>query len=226
MCRKAKGGDRVRRAITADWLLAFGAAAWVAGCATVVPEPVVIREPRPEPIPLVVGVYYPEEFLGFVHREWRVERKVGALVPPFAVGEASVKLLDEALGLLFTQVVRMPGRPPGVPGASSLAGVIEPRIVGVSYTPPVGAPTKGVLTYTGLRATAWIAYGFTLYSVNGEQLASWEVRGYGVGVDSWHSRRAVLRSLEEAMREAAWEFPENFRSVPGVRRWLDANGVK
>ena len=220
----------MRRAIAADWLLAFVAAAWVAGCATVVPEPVVIREPRPQPIPLVVGVYYPEEFLGFVHsQEHRKGRELTVgelLVPPFAVGEASVKLLDEALGLLFTQVVRVPGLPPGVPGASNLAGVIEPRIVGVSYTPPVGAPTKGVFAYTGLRATTSITYGFTLYSVNGEQLASWGVWGYGVGVDSWLSRRAVLRSLEEAMREAAWKFPESFRNVPEIRGWLDAHGVK
>lgn len=213
---------RVRRTTAAGWLLAFGAVALVAGCATVVPEPVLIREPRPEPVPLVIGLCYSDEFRSFVYRKSSGQRVLAA----FALGESSVKLVDEALTLLFARVVPVSGLPSKVSGDNAVAGVIEPKIADVSYE----VPSRRVVG-DQVVARALITYAFTLYSREGEQLASWQVSGRGVETPSAKigvvpAHRSVQRSFEQAMREAAWKLTSDFRGVPGVRRWLDEQGVK
>ena len=218
----------MRRATAAGWLVAFGAAAFLAGCATVVPEPVLIREPPPAPVPLVIGVHYSDDFRSFVYSRARVQ---GGTSRTFAVGEPSVKLLDQALALLFTRVVQVSRLPPNVSSESAVTGVIEPRIAKVAYELP-----ESVEQFFGGRAdtyaivVAHITYAFTLYSMKGEQLASWPVSGRGVETLplGWTEMNKVLgqRSLELAMRDAAWKLTSEFRNVPGVRRWLDEHGVK
>ena len=220
--RNAKGGD-VRRATAAGWLLVFWVAALVACCATVVPEPVVIREPRPECVPLVIGAHHSQEFrrssvrLAAVTGRWRT----------FAVGEPSVKLLDEALTLLFARVVEVSEFPPKIASESAVAGVIEPRIAEVSITLSRDRQSQRVA-----QTSALITYVFTLYSREGQQLASWQVSGRGVenlphvGTHLDWPKVVGKPRLEQAMREAAWKLTSEFRSVPGVPRWLHANGVK
>jgi hypothetical protein len=213
---------RARRARALGWLIAFGAGALTAGCGAVVPEPTLIREPRPEPVPLVIGLYCSDEFRSFVYRKSSGPRVLTA----FALGEPSVKLVDEALGLLFARVVPVSGLPPKVSSENLVAGVIEPKIVEVSYeVPSGGASVNPVL------ARARITYAFTLYSREGEQLASWQVSGEGVETSSatigvFPAHRSVQRSLEQAMREAAWNLDNDFRTVPGVVRWLENHGAK
>lgn len=68
LLRARQPGHRVRWAAVIGWLVALGACALAAGCGTVVPEPVLIREPHPEPIPLVIGLYCSDEFRSFVYR--------------------------------------------------------------------------------------------------------------------------------------------------------------
>lgn len=193
------------------------------GCATRTLEPVLVREPRPAPIGLAVGIYYPEELRSFVYHfpsrggvlsdEW-IEAKLNR---PVAIGEASVTLLDRALALMFRDVVRVPERRSG--DRTDLAGVIEPRIVTVAYSRSI-PPTKGYII--GPTMSVAITYGFMLYSPMGDQLASWSVTG---NVTSPY-RAFSTEGFERAMRLAAWEFTSGFRSVPEVRRWLDERGIK
>jgi hypothetical protein len=184
------------------------------------PEPVLIREPRPHQIPLVVGVYYPEAFRELTYKP---------PPPPFfsdsvSIGDASVRLFDEALTLLFKQVVLLPG--PLSPGVSppNVAAVIEPSISTVNlWHPPLGQlPSSGPLSIRTI-----VAYAFTLSTPEGERLATWNVAGEGVhifGVETWNT--AVKDSFERAMREAAWILVSGFRDVPDVARWLDLHGAK
>lgn len=220
----------MKRATAFGWLLVFGAAVMVAGCATIVPEPALIREPRPEPVPLVVAVHYSDEFRSLVYRKTSGPRVFNA----FALGESSVKLLDEALALLFVRVVRVSGLPPTVRGENAVAGVIEPRIAEASYEvppPPGGSPAPAYVVQDRILARARITYAFTLYSSEGKQLASWHVSGHGVGMAEVYTGvelayRHVQRSFEHAMREAAWKLTSEFRAMPDVRRWLDEHGMK
>jgi hypothetical protein len=45
-------------------------------------------------------------------------------------------------------------------------------------------------------------------------------------IDVSPAHRSVQRSLEQAMREAAWNLDNDFRTVSGVVRWLENHGAK
>jgi hypothetical protein len=204
-------------------LLVIASLSALAGCGMVSLEPVLVREPRPQQIPLVVGVYYPTEFRSFVYRQTTGRRAPNS----FAIGEASVRVLDETLSLLFKQVTPVSSPPPVEPPQAMMAGVIEPKISSVSYW----VPDTGV-SASPVRARAYVSYALTLYSPQGVRLAAWEVRGEGVDVATGSgfevsiSSRAVKRSLELAMRDAAWNLVTQFRDVPGVPDWLAERGVR
>lgn len=197
------------------WLLALVVLA--AGCGTVL-RPVVVREPRPEPLPLTIGVHYPDEVRSF--RKVPVTGARGdSMNTEILVGEASIKLIDDALGLLFARVVSVPTVTSVGSAEDGLSAVIEPRILAATLA--VGR--QGV---DDTFARASITYGFTLYSNAGERLASWTVSGAGLASSSTSLREAAdwnigRRSFELALRDAAWNFTSGFRDVAEVRRWLD-----
>jgi hypothetical protein len=184
----------------------------LAGCAFTVPEPVLVREPRPQPVPLRIGVHYPSDLRGFHYRHHLTDTA-------YVLGTPSVRLLGEALGLLFAEVVESPKPAPGVAPREGLAGVIEPRIASAGYSyPPAG------ITYFPTHVT----YGFTLYSPPGTAIATWSVTGQGnepIG-NPLAPVGTIRRSFEQAMREAALKLTSGFREAPEVRRWLDAQGVR
>jgi len=202
------------------WLFALVVLA--AGCGTVL-TPVVIREPRPEPLPLTIGVHYPDEVRSF-RKVPVTDARGDSANAKILVGEASVKLIDDALGLLFARVVSVTTVTPVGSAGDGLSAVIEPRILAAALE--VGR--QGV---DDTFARGSITYGFTLYSKTGERLASWTVSGAGLASSSTSLRDAadwntVRRSLELALRDAAWNFTSGFRDVAEVRRWLDERGVK
>jgi hypothetical protein len=173
------------------------------------PEPVLIREPRPDPVPLRIGVYYSPEFQSFTYRHHFSDTA-------WILGEPSVKLIREALALLFIEVVEVPRPGSGASLRNDLAGVIEPRI----------ASAKAVYRFFNMSEMAsspvHVTYGFTLYSPRGESVASWDVTGRGEEPTSnplayWST---LKRNFEHAMREAAWKFTSEFRDIPEVQRWL------
>jgi hypothetical protein len=207
-CRPARAlAGKARR-----WL-GLGVTAALAGCAFTVPEPVLVREPRPEPVPLRIGVHYPADFRGFHYRHHLTDTA-------YVLGTPSVRLLGEALSLLFVEVVESPRPAAGVALRDGVAGVIEPRIASAGYSyPPTG------ITYFPTHVT----YGLTLYSPAGAPIAAWSVTGQGnepVGTPPFNAVAIIKRSFEQAMREAALKLTSGFREVPELRRWLDAQGVR
>ena len=206
------------------WLLAV--LVFLAGCGPMVVKPVLILEPRPESLPMTIGVYYPDELRTFRKFTRHMVSAGRPVTTDFTilVGEASVRLFDEALGLLFQRVVSSPTVMHVGTLEGGAAGVVEPRIISAAM-------------YLGLHANgeafnrATITYAFTLYAYAGERLASWTVSGEGLATSalsltdtaSWNIEQ---RSVELAMREAAWKFMSGFRDVPEVRRWLDERGVR
>jgi hypothetical protein len=183
-----------------------------AGCVWSVPEPTLIREPRPDAVPLRIGVYYPSELRGFTYRHHLTDTA-------WVLGTPSVQLLNDAFRLLFVDVVEVPRRPSNAAPATDVAAVIESRIVSAGFRYPRG----------GERAfPAHVIYGFTLYDPAGAAVASWSVEGAAAEpVDNPFAAVAgVKRSFEQAMREAAQKLTNGFRQAPEVRQWLAAHGVR
>ena len=211
---------RLRRASV---IAALAVGLLVAGCAWTVPKPLLRGGPQPEQVPLRVGVHYPPELRKYSYRHHITDTA-------YVLGEPSVRLLNEALGLLFVEVVESPRPGPGVTLRGDLAGAIEARIVSAHYKYPTA------------RSLSWptqVTYGFTLYSPRGETLASWTVTGSGgepfnpnlvvdlplpLAIASAVS--TVRRSFEGAMEEAASKVISGFRDVPEIQHWLNEQGVR
>jgi hypothetical protein len=187
-----------------------------AGCVWSVPEPVLVREPRPETIPLRIGVYYSPEFRSFTYRHHLTDTA-------WVLGKLSVRLLHEALTLLFLEVVEAPRPGSGPSLRDDLAGIIEPRIVSAAYE--YGFPE---LSGEAPNFPVHVTYGFTVYSPRGEPVTSWNVTGRGN--QRFGNPLAVISdprgNFELAMREAAWKCTSGFRDVPGVQQWLAKQGVR
>jgi hypothetical protein len=180
-----------------------------AGCVWSVPQPTLVREPRPEPVPLRIGVYHSPELRGATWRHHLTDTT-------WVLGEPSVRLLNDALALMFTEVVEVSARPPAGSLPPGLAGVIEPRIASAGFR----YPTMGERAFP-----THVTYVFTLYAPTGAPVASWSAAGTAavpVG-NPFGAVGTVKSSFEQAMREAAWKLTREFREVPDVRRWLDAN---
>jgi hypothetical protein len=177
-----------------------------------VPQPSLIREPRPRVVPLRIGVYYPPELLGFTYRHQLTDTT-------WVLGTPSVKLLNDALTLLFTEVVEVARPPSPAAPALNVAAVIEPRIVSAGFRYP----------RAGQRAlTAHVIYVITLYAQHGAHVASWSVDGAAAEPldNPLDAVGIVKRSFEGAMREAAWMLTTGFREVTEVRQWLATEGIR
>jgi hypothetical protein len=199
-------------------VLVLLAAVISAGCAFSTPEPVLIREPRPEPVPLRIGVYYSPEFRSFTYRHHFSDTA-------WILGEPSVKLIREALALLFIEVVEVPRPSSGTDLRGDLAGVIEPRIASAEA---VYLSEEHLKAGVAVQPVHIITYGFTLYSPSGKPVTSWDVTGRGtgpVGTNPLPATSVPRWNFEYAMREAAWKLTSGFRDIPEVREWLAKQAV-
>ena len=181
-------------------------------CIWGVPQPSLIREPRPPVIPLRIGVYHPPELCGFTYRHHLTDTT-------WVLGMPSVQLLNEALALLFAEVVEVARRPSQAAAIRDVAAVIEPRIVSAGFRYP-RADERTFPTH--------IIYVVTAYTPDGGHVVSWSVEGAAAEpVDNPLEAVGILkRSFEGAMREAAWKLTTGFREVPEVRQWLGTQGVR
>src|SRR5438874_3315495 len=100
-----------------------------AGCVWSVPQPTLIREPRPDAVPLRIGVYYPSELRGFTYRHHLTDTT-------WVLGTPSMQLLTDAFRLLFVDVVEVSRRPSNAVAAPDVVAVIEPRIVSAGFRYP------------------------------------------------------------------------------------------
>jgi hypothetical protein len=192
--------------------LALFAAAVVSGCTTVIPLKATVEDPPSiAQMPLVVGVHYSPEFRTYEHEQSKLV---------FPLGQSSVILFDQVLPMIFAQVVRVPSRTPLGGGEPRIAAVIEPNIEDASFSsPPMIVSLADV--------TAEVIYQFTVYSSQGNRLASWKVRGIGNPSPGWFvwKTEPFSKAMDLAMVDAARKFMTGFRDVPEVQRWLREVGI-
>lgn len=199
---QAGEGERKTKLRSVRWLVT---ACLVAGCAHTIPIDATLPRPLVEPLPVAVGVYYGPELRAYEHVHTLVGFKF-----KFFVGPQSVALFDQIFAHMFEKAVPVQDRPPLPAGEPELVAVIEPQIENFSID-----PGRHIWEYVTLT------YRMTLYSPQGDQLASWTVEGagqseyrfgWGIGLAS--------EATHAAMREAAVNLITGFRDQPGVRRWL------
>ncbi len=140
------------------------------GCSLAPP----IDAPRPsavvDPLPLRIGVYYSSDFRA---REEVLEKQYIETYT-FRIGEPSVELYKRVFALSFSETVAVENIPPFDATDLELDAVIEPYFTEI--TPFYGSTNPRGFGYVLLKMT--IGFGFRLYSMEGEQLASWSVEGF------------------------------------------------
>jgi hypothetical protein len=181
------------------------------------------QPPNVVKIPVTVGIYYSPEFSKYEHKEAMRGCCLNNPTPHTWVvplGEASVKIFDQAFPLLFDNAVHVSRRPPFPDNAPKLDAVIEPEIE--KYSIPL--PVEAVGNYA-----ATITYRFTLYSDKGTPLASWLTSGEGnQNHECFYSKSGLTtagQATDAAIQDAVVKFMTGFTEVPGVRKWRHLPGA-
>ena len=188
---------------------------------TLEPAPRLDREPLVDKLPIAIGVLYGDELRDYVYVNsvnW-TETWESSLGPP------SIALFDEIFSFTFEDTLPVQSKPP-IPGsdADRLTGVIALRIDWVR--------TSCGGTYADCSAK--IKYAFTLYAMDGSEIANWWAEGHSKGNFEWEVLAAAMVFMQyaildnrmedllaEAMQAAGARFWLEFHDDPDVQRWLD-----
>ncbi len=201
---------RVRR--TAARLLAASALALSVGCGGAsVSVPPMLPVPLVDRIPLSMGYHLSEELLGYVHQEsledsgdWTIE-----------FGSAQTTMFANLLGGMFESAVPVAG--PAAAG-QAVDAVLLPSIEEVQFSTPDQTRSD--------YFEVWVRYRMRLHGRDGALVAEWPLTAYGKANArnyGMNSREPALQAAAlAAMRDAMAFFTVQFRTVPSVQAWLDA----
>ena len=198
----------------ASLLIALLAVGLSTACAHTIPmKPAFVSPPATTQVPVVVGIYYSQNFGQREDKIWRMGDRWD-----FPLGPATVLVLEGVWKALFEGHRLVSAPPPLSAGEPEVTAVIEPSIEAFDF----GLPFLKSGTYT-----AEITYRFKLYAPDGTTLASWTVRGTGAkpGHFGFDFSRGPGEAAELAMQDAATKLAAAFRDVPEVRAWLRDSGV-
>ena len=193
------------------------AALLLAGCG---PTKVVVQGNFPdallEPMPMTMGIWYPEEFASHeFFEEAKTRNETGWIVQ---TGAAQVQMWDQLLGNMFYQVVHMKGRPG--PGQMNplVDAVLVPHVEELQYAIP---------QHTNVKVyEIWMRYRFELLTSAGKPIAEWTMPAYGKTPTAFlrSDSAAVNLAAVMALRDAGANFATTFARVPAVRSFLTERG--
>lgn len=167
--------------------------------------------PLVQRIPLPMGMHLSDELLGYVHEEsledsgdWAIE-----------FGSSQTIMFENLLTGMFAEV--RPVADPQSPGGE-VAGVLVPSIEEVQFSTPEQTRTD--------YFEVWVRYRFRLHGRDGGVVGEWPLTAYGKANArnyGLNSREPALQAAAlAAMRDAMAFFTVQFRTVPAVQTWLNA----
>ena len=169
-------------------------------------------QPLMEPLPLVVGVWYTEEFAGHEFYDEAKGRAESSWI--VRTGDAQVAMWDTLLAGMFYELVPMKGEPG--PGQMNplVDAVLIPSVDELQYTIPAHTNVK---VYE-----IWMRYRFDLVTPGGDPIAAWTMTAYGKTPTAFlrSDEAAVNLAAVVALRDAGANFAANFTRVPAVQEWL------
>jgi hypothetical protein len=168
------------------------------------PVPVVNR------IPLTMGIYLADDLRSYIHHEaletgdWRIE-----------FGPVQDLMFNNLLQGMFDGV--RPIQEPTAPGGEA-DGVLVPSIQEVQFSTPEQTRSD--------YFEVWVRYRFELYDRDGQVVGDWPLTAYGkanAGNYGMNSREPALQAAAlAAMRDAMAFFTVQFRTIPVVQTWMNA----
>lgn len=173
--------------------------------------PTKLPVPLVERLPLKMGVYLSEELVNYQHREkieqsgeWRID-----------LGGAQTNMFNNLLTGMFESVT--PVAEPSHPGGE-VDGVLVPTIEEVQFSTPDQTRSD--------YFEVWVRYRFALHDRDGTLVGEWPLTAYGKANAHNYgmSKRepALKAAAVSALRDAMAFFTVQFRTVPAVQSWLNA----
>lgn len=159
-----------------------------------------LPSPRVAPLPLTVGVHYPDA----LHREKHEEARGGPYLFVHDPGGASIALFDSVLGATFERIIRIPAWPPTGGAQPEVALVIVPSI-------------SGVWTGYGAYGTRTIEYEIGIFTAGGVRIDTWNVSATGTGT-AFFTNDETFSAL--TLRDAAAELLIGLRERPEIKARL------
>ena len=143
--------------------------------------------PLMEPLPLTMGIWYPEAFANHEFFDEAKSRDESSWI--VKTGEAQVQMWDILLDGMFYQLIHMKG----APGAGQMNQVVDAVLI-----PHVEELQYAIPAHTNIKVyEIWMRYRFELVTVAGEPIAEWTMTAYG------KTPTAFLRSNQAAVNLAA-----------------------
>jgi hypothetical protein len=177
----------------------------VAGCSQSMTVQTGFPTPVLEPLPLVVGIRYPDSLTDFVHQE----------APPLEaewtirLGAANQLLFDKLFGAMFVETVVL-DQEADVAAHPELDAVIEPTLEEFEFSLPRQSQTD--------QYAVWLRYNVRVYTPDGELISNWPVTAYGqVGAKKLGAEKSMQQATVLAMRDAAANIAVGFINAPGIK---------
>jgi len=170
--------------------------------------------PLMTPLPLNIGVWYPEEFRAHEFTDMAKNPRDSSWV--VKTGEAQVQMWDTVLGGMFQNLEQMRAAPgPGVLN-QIVDAVLIPHVAELQYAIPTQTHVK---VYE-----IWMRYRFELVSASGEPIAEWMMTAYGKTPTAFlqSDTAAVNFAAVMALRDGGANFVTSFTRVPELSDWLDS----
>ena len=158
-----------------------------------------------EPLPLIMGIRYPDSLTDFVHHE----------APPLEaewtirLGAANELLFGKLFGAMFVEIVMLDPEA-DVAAHPELDAVIEPTLEEFEFSLPRQSQTD--------QYAVWLRYNVRVYTPDGELISNWPVTAYGqVGAKSMAPEKSMQQATVLAMRDAAANIAVGFINAPGIK---------
>lgn len=188
---------------------ALGVLAACGGASVSVPPELPV--PLVQRLPLTMGVYLSDDLLGYVHRE-KLEQSGEWTID---LGSAQRNMFQNLLTGMFAAM-----RPVAVPTApgGEVDGVLVPAIQEVQFSTPEQTRSE--------YFEVWVRYRFQLHDRDGTLIGEWPMTAYGKANAhnyGMNSREPALQAAAlAALRDAMAFFTVQFRTIPAVQSWLNA----
>ena len=169
-------------------------------------------QPLMEPLPLVVGVWYTEDFAGHEFFDEAKGRAESSWI--VRTGDAQVQMWDNLYGAMFNELVHMKGKPAPNQMNEVVNAVLIPHVEELQYAIP---------THTNVKVyEIWMRYRFELVTVDGKTIAEWTMPAYGKTPTAFlrSDEAAVNLAAVMALRDAGANFAVTFERVPEVAAWM------
>jgi hypothetical protein len=169
-------------------------------------------EPLMEPLPLTMGVWYPEEFANHEFFDEATSREESSWI--VKTGQAQVQMWDKLWGGMFYEMVHMKGQPGAGQMNQLVDAVLIPHVEELQYAIPA---------HTSIKVyEIWMRYRFEMVTAGGMPIAEWTMTSYGKTPTAFmqSDEGAVNLAAVMALRDAGANFATNFTRVPAVEDWL------